>query len=173
MDKWIRCLVLGVGLCAVIPVSADTVDRYMRIADNIPKMTMKADIDSQTWARSARNILRLTTETIAETLQLANESATQQGKPLFCLPSGKVLNAQMVNAVVKSTYRKVLVNRVDRDSMTVSQVALVGLVEKYPCSSVPTKQAWVRPASPTINPWAKAVAKQRSSMGIQTVSRVQ
>ena len=70
-------LVLSANVCA------DTIDHFMNIVNNIPQMEMKADPQSQAWARSARTVLILTSESIAETLVLSNESAKQQGTPLF------------------------------------------------------------------------------------------
>ena len=55
-------------------VHADTMGNYMSIAGNIPLMEIKADPQAQAWARSARNILILTSESIIESLNLANES---------------------------------------------------------------------------------------------------
>src|SRR5436189_129249 len=47
---------------------ADTIDNYMSIATNIPQMELKADPQAQAWARSARHVLTITCESIAETL---------------------------------------------------------------------------------------------------------
>ena len=88
---------------------ADTIDRYMNIVNNIPQMEMKADPQSQAWARSARTILVLTSESIAETLALANENALRLGSPLFCLPPpGNQLNAIMLHELIQETYRGVI-----------------------------------------------------------------
>lgn len=70
-------------------VKADTIDHYINISNNIPQMEMKADAQSQAWARSARNVLIITAESIAETLTQANDLAKSQGRQLFCLPEGK------------------------------------------------------------------------------------
>ena len=119
-------------LCAMITISAhaDTIDHYMNIANNIPQMEMKADQQSQSWARSARTILILTSESIAETLTLSNTSSAH---PLFCLPPGELLSATGLNDLIQQTYHEISSQQSDKDKMTVSQVALLGLAKKYPC----------------------------------------
>lgn len=113
---------------------ADTIDHYMNIANNIPQMEMKADQQAQAWARSARTVLILTSDSIAETLTLANESARQQGgSPLFCLPPGVQLGAASLNDLIQQTYREISSQQSDKDKMTVSQVAMLGLRKQYPC----------------------------------------
>ena len=110
---------------------ADTIDHYM----NIPQMEMKADPQSQAWARSARNILVLTSESIAESLVLVNETATSSGKPLYCLPGNTRLSAEDLNNLIQQTYREISSQDSDKNKMTVSQVALLGITKKYPCQS--------------------------------------
>ncbi len=114
---------------------ADTIDHYMNIVNNIPQMEMKADPQSQAWARSARNILALTSESIAESLALANETATSSGKPLYCLPGNTLLSAEDLNNLIQQTYREISSQDSDKNKMTVSQVALLGITNKYPCQS--------------------------------------
>ena len=49
-------------------------------------MEIKADEQSQAWARSARHVLNITNESIAETLIALNEQATKQGRQTgFCV----------------------------------------------------------------------------------------
>lgn len=112
---------------------ADTIDHFMNIVNNIPQMEMKADPQSQAWARSARTVLTLTSESIAETLMLSNDTAKQQGAPLFCLPPGTQLNSTTVNDLIQQTYRDISSQQSDKDKMTVSQVAMLGIKKKYPC----------------------------------------
>lgn len=112
---------------------ADTIDHFMNIAKNIPQMEMKADAQSQAWARSARTVLILTSESIAETLMLSNDAAKQSGTPLFCLPLSVQLNATLVNNLIQQTYREISSQQSDKDKMTVSQVALLGIRKQYPC----------------------------------------
>lgn len=120
-------------LSTSITASADTIDHFMNIVNNIPQMEMKADPQSQAWARSARNILALTSESIAESLMLANDSASRAGRPLFCLPSSTALSAQNVNNLIQQTYREISSQQSDKNKMTVSQVALLGISKQYPC----------------------------------------
>jgi hypothetical protein len=122
--------------CLIISTScADTIDHYMNISNNIPKMEMKADPQSQAWARSAHNVLAVTTESIAETLIQANDLATRQGHALFCLPAGVVLDANTLNSVIVKTYQTIASQQHDKDTMTVSQVAWIGTMRTYPCQN--------------------------------------
>lgn len=112
---------------------ADTIDNYMKIANNIPVMEMKADNQAQAWARSARHVLTITCESIAETLLQANETAKQHGSPLFCLTNGVQLNPIIMNELIQQTYKEMSSQQSDKDKMTVSQIALLGMSKKYPC----------------------------------------
>ena len=116
-------------------IHADTIDHYMNIVNNIPQMEMKADPQSQAWARSARNILALTSESIVESLALANDTAAQTGKPLYCLPGTTQLTSEDLNNLIQQTYREISSQESDKNKMTVSQVALLGISKKYPCQS--------------------------------------
>jgi hypothetical protein len=132
---------------------ADTIDHFMNIANNIPQMEMKADQQAQAWARSARVVLILTSESIAETLMLSNETAKQAGNPMFCPPASAQINATTLNDLIQQTYRDISSQQSDKDKMTVSQVALLGLKKQYPCqvqnannkiAAAPT-EAWATP----------------------------
>jgi hypothetical protein len=122
-------LFLMVSTCG----NADTIDHFINISNNIAQMEMKADPQAQAWARSARTVLTLTSESIAETLYLSNETAKETGKPLFCLPIGTQLNATLLTDLIQQTYREISSQQSDKDKMTVSQVALMGLQKQYPC----------------------------------------
>ncbi len=128
-----RHLIFSILLSVSGYIHADTIDNYMNIASNIPQMEMKADQQSQSWARSARNVLIITDETIAETLIQANEIAKSQGKPLFCLPISTTLDAATLNSIIQQTYKDISSQQSDKDKMTVSQIAWLGVVKKYPC----------------------------------------
>ena len=119
---------------------SDTIDHYINIANNIPKMEVKADPQSQAWARSARNILALTSESIYESLTLANESATRVGNPLFCLPIDVQITPQDLNNLIQQTYMEISSQQSDKNKMTVSQVALSGLTKRYPCKKQQNSQ---------------------------------
>ena len=123
------CLLSMASTC----VLADTIDHFMNIANNIPQMEMKADQQSQTWARSARTVLVLTSESIAETLMLSNETAKEQGTPFFCIPATTQLTGATLSELIQQTYKEIPSQQSDKDKMTVSQVALLGLKKQYPC----------------------------------------
>lgn len=127
-------------LCLCGTTYADTIDNYMKIANNIPVMEMKADAQAQAWARSARHVLTITCESIAETLVQANESSKQQGKALFCLSNEVQLNPVVMNDLIQQTYKEISSQQSDKDKMTVSQVALLGVSKKYPCTQNQTAQ---------------------------------
>lgn len=114
-------------------IHADTISNYMKIANNIPQMEMKADPQAQAWARSARHVLTITCESIAETLVQANNTATQQGKSIFCLTQGTQLNPVIMNELIQQTYKEISSQQSDKDTMTVSQVALLGISKRFPC----------------------------------------
>ncbi|KTC66786.1 phosphatase [Legionella birminghamensis] len=118
-------------------VKADTIDHYMSISNNIPQMEMKADAQSQAWARSARNVLIITAESIAETLTQANDLAKSQGRQLFCLPEGKKLDAMTMNNIIVQTYGGISSQESDKNKMTVSQVAWLGVMKAFPCQGTP------------------------------------
>lgn len=114
---------------------ADTINNYMNIANNIPQMEIKADSQAQAWARSARHVITITCESIAETLMEANEVANKQGKPFFCLPAGVQLNSFVLNEIIQQTYKELSSQQSDKDKMTISQIAWLGVSKKYPCTN--------------------------------------
>lgn len=127
-----RILFFGfIVLCS--PIFADTIDNYMNIANNIPLMEMKADEQAQAWARSARHVITITCESIAETILQANEIATRQGKPLFCFPDGMQLNSFTLNELIQQTYKEISSQASDKNTMTVSQIAWLGMSKRYAC----------------------------------------
>lgn len=135
-----RFLLYSLILLTSCAVQADTIDNYMSISNNIPQMEMKADPQSQAWARSARNVLTITSETVAETLLQANELAKTQGAPLFCLPPGKELNSVVLNGIILQTYNEISSQQSDKDKMTVSQVAWLGVTKAFPCQGFSNQQ---------------------------------
>lgn len=122
-------------LCPLM-AKADTINNYMNIANEIPQMEMKADPEAQIWARSARNVLTITEESIAETLTQANDLAKSQGKALFCLPAGTQLSASLLGNLIQQTYKDISSQQSDKDKMTVSQIAWIGVTKKYPCNEM-------------------------------------
>jgi len=114
-------------------IHADTIKNYMNIADNIPQMEVKADPQAQAWARSARHVLTITCESIAETMIQANEIAKNHGTPMFCLPPSVQLNAPTLCGLIQQTYKEISSQQSDKDAMTVSQIAWLGASKQYPC----------------------------------------
>ena len=120
-------------ILAAFTAQADTIEHFLNIYNEIPKMEIKADPQAQAWARSARNVLAVTTETIAETLLQANEHATSQGKPLFCLPISVQLTSATLTDLIIKAYQESASRQSDKEKMTVSQIAWLGVTKTYPC----------------------------------------
>lgn len=114
---------------------ADTIDNYMNVYNAIPQMELKADFDSQVWARSARNVLAIANETIAETLMKANDEAKLKNHPFFCFLAGETLTADLLGEIILNTYKNISSQQSDKNKMTVSQIAWLGLQKKYPCKT--------------------------------------
>jgi uncharacterized protein YecT (DUF1311 family) len=114
---------------------ADTIRSYMGIANQIPQMEVKADPQAQAWARSAHHVLAITCESIAETMIQANEAAKAQGSPIFCLPPGVQLSSLQLNDLIQQTYKEMTGQQNDKDTMTVSQIAWIGVAKQYPCKN--------------------------------------
>lgn len=119
--------------CAM--AQADSIASYMKIANNIPKMDVQADPKSQAWARSARNVLTVTTETISETMLQANTIASTKGAPLFCLPKNTTLNPSIMDALIKKGAQKLSVSAKEQNSISVSQIAWEMVLSEYPCQN--------------------------------------
>jgi hypothetical protein len=120
-------------------IFADSIGHFMGIAQNIPRMEMKADSNSQAWARSARNVLLLTGESIWESLKIANQNSAQLGSPLFCVPAEQNMTAEKMYDLIQGTYQKLNLSVEDQNQMTVAQVALRGLEDLYPCQARATR----------------------------------
>lgn len=131
-SQWVRITLIFFATLTV--AKADTIDHYMNIANNIPQMELKADAQSQAWAHSARTVLILTCDGIADSLTLANETAKQQGGPLFCYTASGSISAEMLDALIRQTYHDLPNPQAEKDKMTVSQVALLGMQKQYPCA---------------------------------------
>ncbi len=127
--------ITAVLLLSCVGVHADTINNYMNIANNIPQMEIKADPQAQAWARSARHVLTITCESIAETITQANEVAKNLGKPIFCLPAGTQLNSEVLNNLIQQTYKEISSQQSGNDKLTVSQVAWLGVNKQYPCQA--------------------------------------
>jgi hypothetical protein len=132
---------------------ADTIAHYMEIANNIPRMEMKADEQAQTWARSARNVILLSSESIWESLNIANQTQAKNGTPLFCVPNPSMITAESMADLIQYTYESL--NGQDKEHLTVAQVALMGLQKKYPCAPSTNNQPSVTIQARGTSPVAK------------------
>ena len=128
-------ILFAIILLYTLNTIADTMGHYMNIAENIPLMEIKADPQAQAWARSARNVLILTGESIIESLTVANEGAKLSGKPIFCLKNNSTITASEMNDLIQKTFRELSTTASDKNNMTVSQLALIGLSKQYPCET--------------------------------------
>jgi hypothetical protein len=128
---------LLIALLLVNNAYADTIRSYLNIANQIPRMEMKADNQSQAWARSARNVLVMNDESIAESLIAINQLASDRGQAFFCLPPDVKLDFKTFDGLIRTTYDELSRKNNSAEKMTVSQVALQGLLKKYPCSTNP------------------------------------
>ncbi len=129
-----RYFFISLFLC-MTSLEADTIEHYMAIANNIPQMEMKANAEAQAWARSAHYVLAITDESIAETLLQGNELAKERGEALFCLPNGVSLDANTLGKLIMQTYQALSSQKNDKSTMTVSQIAWLGVTKNYPCVS--------------------------------------
>lgn len=141
---------------------ADTVAGYMSIAENLPRMEMKADAESQAWSRSARNVLLLTCETVWDGLKAANQTALQQGKPLFCPPANRNLSAEEMLDMINDTYKQMSLTDEEKNQMSIAQLAFIGLQKKFACKNSTTSSN-----EPNIT-----VAKTQSSMVQKMIGRM-
>jgi len=128
-----KLLMFLLNLCSTI-VAADSIAHFIGISQNIPRMEMKADANSQAWARSARNILLLTGESIWESLQAANQHAEKLGRPLFCIPEQQTITAEAMYDLIEKTYASMKLSAAEQNNISVGQIALSGLQQSYPCA---------------------------------------
>ena len=112
------------------PLYADKIIKFMNVANSIPRMEMKADANAQAWAKSARNILLLTAESIWESLSAAN----QAGTPLFCVANQADISAEKMTDLIKETYLHLNMGDDEKNQLSVAQVALMGLQQQYSCN---------------------------------------
>ena len=71
-------------------------------------------------------------------------AAAGLGVPLFCLPSGQLLDATKMSIIIGNTYQSISSQQSDKNSMTISQIAWLGVQREYPCtkkSPLPGSQA--------------------------------
>ena len=132
-----RLIAILCTLFLSMPLYADSIQSYMKISNNIPQMEIKADAQSQAYARSARQVLTITSESIAETMLEANLIAKEQtGKSLFCLPAGTILNAKLLDAIIKQSFSDQQNQQMPSlDKESVSKIAWAGVMKQFPCGS--------------------------------------
>lgn len=109
---------------------ADTIAKYANIAKSIPAAKLKADQKAQTWARSARSILDVTEESIAQTIQAMQQLAAKQGKPLFCLKNDADINTAQIHQILESKIQSLAAADANK---TISEVVIEALASNYPC----------------------------------------
>ena len=127
------------------PLYADKIIKFMNVANTIPRMEMKPDANSQAWAKSARNILLLTAESIWESLYSANQANAQAGNPLFCVQDQASMNAEKMTDLIEETYQNLNMSDTEKNQLSVAQVALIGLQRQYGCNNTSSRsQAFVQ-----------------------------
>lgn len=131
----ITTIIFFCALLIAISVSADTIDNYASISNHITTMEMKADRDAQTWARSARNVLAITNESIAETLTESNRIATSVGHPIFCLTKDATLDASTIKTLIEKSLKANPGLQNDPARPTISVVATNAVREAFPCKT--------------------------------------
>ncbi len=121
---------------------ADTIGKYAKIAKSIPEMSLKADPQAQAWMRSAKSILAITDETVAQTIMAMNQLAKRQGRPLICLPDTKVIDGATVHDILASKIQ----GDVDENAPdTISNIVTQELLKTYPCNGARKQLAEVWP----------------------------
>lgn len=118
-------------------VFADTLGKYAAIAKNIPSMELKADAQSQAWARSARSVLSVTDEAIAQSVVAMNIIALKNGKPLICAPADVKINTEMVHTLLT---KRIANMQLDDTNKNISSVVVTILTEQYPCNQTAQRQ---------------------------------
>lgn len=163
--KIIFLSLLGIGTIA--SAQADTIGNYMTIVNNIPEMSVKPDEQSQAWVRSARSMIGLADQTMAQTILSMNAVAAKQGSPIYCFPANFNLDAAAVDDIIQKTYGEWVKSQQASPSMPASDVLLAGMAQ-YACSSSQTTaaafspQANVQPAAVAATPPSVAPATMPS-----------
>lgn len=128
-------------LCPTITL-ADTLAKYAAIAKNIPTMEMKADQQSQAWARSARSVLAVTDEAIAQSIVAMNKIAEKNGGPLICVPPETTLDRDIVHNILA---KRIQAMQPDDANLTISQVVIGELSDQYPCNRMARRGITIPP----------------------------
>ncbi len=126
---WSKCIT-AMLLLVTLNSHADTIGKYIGIAKSIPQARLKADPRAQAWAHSARTVLTVTDETIAQTIIAMQGLAKKHKLSLFCLPQGKSINTALINQLL--TGIAAAPNIIDPNK-TISEVVVEQLSQDYPC----------------------------------------
>ena len=126
-----KFILLSFLLTILSTAYSDTIGKYASIAKEIPKARLTADPKSQAWARSARSILNVTEETLAQTIQSMQALASKHNTPLLCLPAGQ----QIDNNLIHHTLEQLVNNFSPKDAdKSISQAVIEQLEAQYPCN---------------------------------------
>lgn len=122
-------------LLTIVSSHADTIGKYAKIANSIPQMSLKADPESQAWMRSAKSVLAITDETVAQTVIAMNELAKNQGRPLICPPVDKAIDGETIHRILAEAIKGA---PSENENTTISVVVANSLAKEYPCSGSTT-----------------------------------
>ncbi len=131
-----------VCLSLALPSSADSISKYAKVAKSIPEMSLKASPQAQAWMRSAKSILAITDETVAQTIVAMNNEAKKQGHPIICPKENVEINGTVIHELLLNVIKGGVG---DNDSESISSIAIRVLMTAYPCEkSGPNRlaQAW-------------------------------
>lgn len=109
---------------------ADTLGKYASIAKNIPSMELKADAQSQAWARSARSVLAVTDEAIAQSVVAMNSLGLKNGTPLICSPPDTQIDTSMIHNILSKYISTMAAEDANK---SISEVVVTILTNQYPC----------------------------------------
>lgn len=126
MKKYIICLLI----LWHTTLFADTLGKYASIARNIPSMELKADAQSQAWARSARSVLGVTDEAIAQSVVAMNLLALKNGTALICYPPETKIDTPMIHTILAKHIASMPADDANR---SISEVVVTILTNQYPC----------------------------------------
>jgi hypothetical protein len=129
----LKSIIFTLMVAGSVTTQADTLGKYASIAKSIPTMQLKADPKSQAWARSARSILAVTDEAIAESIDAMNTISKNNGRPLICMPESKPIDSTMVHTLLAELISKMAP---DEASKNISAVVVSKLNTSFPCNQL-------------------------------------
>lgn len=129
-----RNLLFAATLMFTLPITAyaDTIGRYAGIAKSIPEATLKADPKSQAWAHSARTILHVAEESIAESISSMQNAAMRLQRPILCMPQGRSINTALIHEILEQNIAQL---KPSDETKNLSNVVVASLSTKYPCQA--------------------------------------